>query len=105
MDSADFAVRQAAFTELQRLSDRIEGQLRQALAGEPSLEAKRRIEALLANSVAPTAERLSQSRALEALEQIATPDALRLLEALTAGEPSARLTREAAATRDRLKRY
>jgi len=104
LDSADFASRQTAFAELVKQADRIESRLQEALAQEPSLEAKRRIETLLAKIAAPTAENLQRWRALEALEQIATPDALRLLETLAAGEPSARLTREAMAARERLKR-
>ncbi len=104
LDSADFAVRQTAFAELEQLGDAIEGRLRKALAGQRTLEAKRRIEALLAKGTAATPEHLGRWRALEALEQIATPDALRLLDALAAGEPSARLTCDAAAACARLQK-
>ncbi len=104
LDSTDFAERQTAFAELEKLGDRIESRLRKALVGARSVEAKRRIETLLAKAAAPTPERLSRGRALEALEQIATPAAVRLLEALAAGEPSARLTREAAAACARLQK-
>jgi hypothetical protein len=104
LDSADFAVRQMATTGRERLGDRIEGQLQEALATQRTLEAKRRIESLLAKCAAPTSERLARWRGLEALEQIGTPVAVRLLDSLAAGETGARLTREAAATCDRLAR-
>jgi WD40 repeat protein len=100
--SDEFEVRQAAFAELEKLGDRIEGLLRHALATESALEANRRVQALLDKLDAPTAERLMRARALEALEQIGTPEAVRLLEALAAGDRGARLTREAAAVMARL---
>jgi hypothetical protein len=103
LDSGDFDTRQAASTELERLGDRIEALLREALTGERPLEAKRRIEALLAKMDLPTPERLARCRGLEALEQIATADAMQLVDALAAGEAGARLSRDAAATRQRLK--
>ena len=101
LGSDDFATREAAVRELGKLGDRIEGLLVKGMSGRPSLEAKRRIEALLAKLDTPTPERLARSRALETLEQIATPDAVNLLEALAGGEPDARLTREAAAVLNR----
>jgi hypothetical protein len=67
------------------------------------LEGKRRVQSLLDRLDAPTAERLARWRALEALEQIAAPDALLLLESLAAGERGTQLTRDAAATMNRLK--
>jgi hypothetical protein len=45
---------------------------------------------------------LRQTRALEALEQIRSPEARKLLERLAAGAPEARLTREAQAALERL---
>ena len=104
LDDTDFAVRQSAFDSLEQHGDRIEAMLQQALTSKRSLEAKRRIESLLTKGIAPNADNLGRGRALEALEQIATQDAVRLLDALAAGEPSARLTREAAAARKRLDR-
>jgi WD40 repeat protein len=104
LDDADFTVRQTAYAELARLGDWIEESLRRALADERSVEAKRRIEALLARAASPTPDNLRRGRALEALEQVATPDALRLLETLAAGEPSARVTREAGTALARLRK-
>jgi hypothetical protein len=47
---------------------------------------------------------LRKSRALEALELIATPAARDLLQALSAGDPGARLTLEASEAKRRLER-
>ena len=43
-------------------------------------------------------------RALEVLEQIATPEAVLLLEKHAGGQPEARLTREAAETLGRIRK-
>jgi hypothetical protein len=104
LDSDDFHARQAAFGELEQLGDRVEGALADALKQKLGLESKRRVETLLAKIDHAAPECLRGTRALEALEQIATPDAVRQLETLAAGEPSARLTREAAVTLQRLRK-
>lgn len=104
LDSADFETRQDALLALEKLGDRIESALREAYRREQSLEAKRRIAALLAKLDAPTPERLVRCRTLEALEQMATADAMCLLDALASGAPTATLTREATAARDRVQR-
>jgi hypothetical protein len=103
LNSAEFEKRQAASSALEEMGDRIEAPLKQALAGERSLEAKRRIEMLLGKLHAPTPQRLARGRALEALEQIGAPEALRLLDELARGDGAARLPGEAAAARDRIK--
>jgi WD domain, G-beta repeat len=103
LDADDFTKRQAAFTALEQLGDRIETPLRQALAEELNLETKRRVESLLAKLDATTPDRLANGRALEALEQTATPEALRLLDDLAHGDAAARLTREAVVARERIK--
>jgi WD40 repeat protein len=103
LDSEDFGVRQTASAELEKLADRIETVLQKAMEGKVSLETRRRIEAMLARAET-SPDRLRQSRALEALEQIATPDAVLLLKTLVRGEPAARLTREAAETLDRIRK-
>jgi hypothetical protein len=104
LDGDDFEARQGALAELQKLGDRIEGALQHALKTIPSLEAKRRLQALLENVDVPLPERLAQGRALESLEQIASPEAVRLIEALAAGAPEARLTREAAEVLHRVRK-
>lgn len=104
LDSDEFDTRQIAYAALEQLGDRIEGALTNALRNKLGLEAKRRIETLRAklNPAAPDPLRIT--RALEALEQIATPEAERLLETLAAGESSARLTRDAAAALQRVRK-
>ena len=49
-----------------------------------------------------TGDALRQVRAISVLERAATPDALKLLAELAAGNPEARLTREAAAASARV---
>jgi RNA polymerase sigma factor (sigma-70 family) len=105
LDSDDFNVREAAAKELEKLGDQIESALKEAVAAPGlALEPKRRMQVLIEKLNAPTPDRLARLRALEVLEQIATPAATRLLEKLAAGEPGAPLTREAAATLDRLRK-
>jgi hypothetical protein len=77
-----------------------------ALANNPSAEARRRLEPLLAKverqELSSTA--LRQVRATEVLEHIATPEARDLLKNLAAGATEARLTQEAKAALERLER-
>jgi WD40 repeat protein len=101
LDSNQFAVREKAAAELEELENSAEPALRQALADNPSLEVRRRIEQLLGKlDVSP--ERLQKLRALEVLEHIATPEAREVLLALAQGAPKSRLTQEAKASLEQL---
>ena len=62
---------------------------------------KQRLDQALANVSGP--DRLRELRALEVLERLATPEAAALLDDLARGPSAARLTRDAAAARDRLR--
>jgi WD40 repeat protein len=107
LGSDAFATRQKAAVELEKMGNAAIPALRKALAARPSpsLEARRRIEQILAGLDSKEASfHLRKSRALEALELIATPAARDLLQSLSAGDPSAALTQEARATRRRLER-
>jgi WD40 repeat protein len=105
LDSPVFATRQQALEELSRMGRLAEPALRKALSGQPSLEVRRRVQQLLGQLAAvPSGERLRALRALEALEQIGTPQARAALEALARGAPEARLTQEAKAALERLAR-
>jgi RNA polymerase sigma factor (sigma-70 family) len=106
MDSDELAVREQAHKALEELGDRATGALRQALAKKPSAEVTRRIRALLRRPSAPVvpSQVLQAVRAVAVLEDIGSPQARRLLEALAGGEPGARLTREAKAALGRLAR-
>jgi hypothetical protein len=96
LDSEQFATREKALQELEKLGDRAAGALHKVLAGKPSLEVQRRIEQLLAKQ--PGVDYLRAVRALEALEQMGTPEARKLCALLADGAAEARLTREAQAT-------
>jgi hypothetical protein len=102
LDSDRFAVREQAAKELEAMGEAAEPALRQALAGKPSEELRRRLEQLLGRLEG--AEELRRARALEGLEQADSPESRRLLTALAQGAPQARLTREAQEALKRLGR-
>jgi hypothetical protein len=106
LDAEDFATRRAAATELEKLSQSAGPALRNALESGPSVEARRRIEQLLAklDNIGSSPETLRSIRAVEVLEHIAAPEARELLRKLAEGAPEAHLTREAKAALDRLAR-
>jgi hypothetical protein len=97
LGSERFAVRDKAQAELEALGDVAEPALRQALAGEPPLEARRRLEKLLERLGGPLTrpEARRAVRAVGLLEGLGTPAARALLEQLAGGVAGARLTREA----------
>jgi hypothetical protein len=80
--------------------------LRKALAGDPPLEVKRRLEVLLEKmeGVSLPPETLRSVRAVEVLEYIGTAEARAIVERLARdGVAEARLTRETAAALRRMK--
>jgi hypothetical protein len=106
LDSEVFATRERATRELEKLGEAAEDALRKAQAGKPGLEVSKRLTRLLdrieREDVPP--ETMRAVRAVEALEWLGTAEARRLLERLAGGAPGARLTREAAAAVDRLRK-
>jgi hypothetical protein len=102
LDSDAFAVRDRATRELQEMGEAALPALRKALTGRPPLDRRRRAERLLERLTGWSPEQLYALRAVEVLEQIGSPEARQLLEALAAGLPEARLTREAKASLQRL---
>ena len=106
LDSEQFAAREKAQAELEKLGNLAEAALRQTLANKPTLEVRRRVEALLERLRGPVKqpELLQALRAVAVLEDIGTSEARRLLEELTKGVPESRLTREAKASLQRLER-
>jgi hypothetical protein len=104
LDSDDFAVRDKATKQLQKMGEAALPGLRKALAGQPPPELRRRAERLLDDLSGGTFEQLYTLRALEVLEHIGSPEARRLLETLGGGVPEARLTQEAKASLERLAR-
>jgi len=106
LDHEQFARRERASGELEKVGEPAAPALRKALKEKSSLEMRRRITALLEAIDAQTAspEWLRTVRALQALESIGTPKASQILEGLTRGAPEARLTEEAKASLQRLRR-
>jgi RNA polymerase sigma factor (sigma-70 family) len=104
LDNERFEIRQKAMEELKQLGERAEPVLREALKDKLPLEARKRIEELLegVRVLSATPERLRDLRAVEVLEHIGTPDAQQLLQSVANGAPSARLTREAKASLQRI---
>src|SRR5262249_15206505 len=101
LDSDDFAVREKAAEQLEKLGEAAQPALQKALAGQPSIEAKRRIQQLL-DKLPDAPERLQPARALEVLERLDTREARQLVAKLADGAPDAWLTQEAKAVNRRL---
>jgi hypothetical protein len=100
LDSDDFRTRELAMRELTRLGPDAVLPLHAALDAKPSVEAKKRIEALLKDLhpwYIKDPETLRTVRAIWVLQRMATPEARALLESLAAGAPEARITQEAQA--------
>src|SRR5262249_5602518 len=95
--SPRFVVREKAQASLEELGDLAVPALRQALTEKPTLEGRKRLQAVLERLRGPVTrpELLRSLRAVAILEDIGTSAARKLLEGLAAGAPEARLTREA----------
>ncbi len=106
LDSKTFKAREHAFKELKKLGARVEPELRQALQKQPSGEARRRLEQLLAavEQHPATPDELRQLRALAVLEWIGDAEAQALLTRLAGGAPGAWLTTQAQDCLQRLRR-
>jgi WD40 repeat protein len=104
LDNDRFGMRERATRELEELGLLAEPALRQALLTRPSLEVRRRIEGVLEKlSKSPwSPDSLRGVRAVEALEDMGTGEARKLLAVLARGAPEARLTQEAQASLERL---
>jgi WD40 repeat protein len=105
LNSGQYAVRQKASLELEKLAELAVPALRSQLTNKPSLEMHQRIRLLLQkiNGPATNPEFVRAVRAVEVLESIGTPDAQAVLEVLTKGAPTHRLTQSAEAALKRLK--
>jgi WD40 repeat protein len=96
LSDKQFAVREKASSELANVADCYEFSLRQELEKATSAESRRRLQLLL-DRQHPSGERLRQSRSVEVLERIGTPDALAVLRDLAAGAEGAAVTLDAQA--------
>ncbi len=103
LDNDQFAVRDRARKDLEKLGESAAPLLRRALRDKPSVEAARRIDRLLkkGEGLAISPERLRLRRVLDILEDIGTPEARQVLQTLAGGAEGAWLTEEA---RDTLRR-
>jgi hypothetical protein len=108
LDSDQYEIRQRATHALEGLSEAVEPDLRKALAGKPSLEARRRIERLLkqvrGERLSPSEQRRRAVSAIEVLERIGNTEARGVLAALARGAPAAALTVDAKGALERLVR-
>jgi WD40 repeat protein len=105
LDSDAFPRRQAASARLAALGEQAHAALQAARKGSPSVELRRGIDALLADSCrVRSSEVLRSLRGVEVLESIGGAGACRVVEALAAGAPDARLTREAQAALARMQK-
>src|SRR5262249_5873063 len=88
LESAKYAVREAATKELAALGVEAEPALPRVLRDKPWVETRRRVEALLegpAPRPVPSGELLRRLRAIHVLEKIGSPEAARLLQELAEG--------------------
>lgn len=100
LDDDDFTVRENATEELRKMGSAAESSLRKALAKNPPLEARRRIETVLKGLMpqggdGPSAEALRAMRVVHVLERIGTAEAKELLQALTRKPSASREAKEA----------
>jgi hypothetical protein len=104
LDDDEFTVREQASQELAKLGSRAEEALRKTAQAAPSEEVRQRVAELLRklDGGSASGEPLRETRALEVLEGLGTPEAKKLLEELAKGAPEAALTREAKASLERL---
>src|SRR5262249_31493900 len=106
LDDDTFAVRERARGELEKLGPLAAEALRRRLAGKPTVEQHRRVEALLRKPQGLTRnqEGLRTWRAIEVLEYLATKEARGVLETLAGGAAAPPATAEAKAALARLAR-
>jgi hypothetical protein len=103
-ESAQFAVRQKAADELEKLGSAAIVPLRDRLRQQPSLELRRRVEQLLQKlEPPPTREQLRDGQAIRVLEEISTPAAEKVLETLAKGQSGVWQTEQAVAALERLR--
>jgi RNA polymerase sigma factor (sigma-70 family) len=106
LDAEEFRAREAASRELDRLGAPAVPRVKAWLSEDASAEVKKRLEAFLAkhDQADLPGQELRALRAVTILEAAATPAARTHLGDLAGGEPTARLTREAAAALRRVGR-
>jgi hypothetical protein len=106
LEDEDFEVRAHATKQLGGLGPRAVPALRKALAGAKDADLRLRLQVILRGieEKAEPPDWVRSVRAVQALEQLGTAEARKVLQALAKGAPEAWLTREAKASLDRLAR-
>jgi hypothetical protein len=94
LDDATFSVRQDAQTQLEEFGERVVPQLRESLRGSLSPEVKRRVKLLL-DKLGDGAPPRPCVDTLGYLENLKTPEARSVLDALARGDADAWVTKEA----------
>jgi WD40 repeat protein len=104
LDADEFDTREKATKELAAIGTRVVPALRRTLAGSVSAEVRQRVEGLLKKLDGPEAagQQHRTGRALEALEAIGSPEAVKALEALARRGADDELGREAKAALGRI---
>jgi hypothetical protein len=104
LDSPKFTEREHATKVLEELAEVARPALEEQLKAKPSLEMRKRLEALLSKLDGPLTrpEALRGLRAVEVLDRLGTPEAIELLQTLAQGAPAAWLTQDAQAALQRL---
>jgi WD40 repeat protein len=97
LDSDSFEVREKASRALETAGKAVRPALLKAMAAKASVEKKRRVQELLdaLTTAGQAPELVRPKRALEVLERLGTPEALKLVQELAGGNPDAPLTVEA----------
>jgi len=107
LDDDDFKKREAATEKLIRLGSAALPAVRRALDATPSLEARRRLDLILAKSKGEPPlppEQIRAFRAIRILELVGTADARAVLDNLAKGSAESDFTRSAKAAVERLKK-
>jgi hypothetical protein len=104
LDSEEFAVREKAMDDLEKLGEDAETTLRQALKGDLSEEAPARVQKIVDRLSSNSSLSRREPRAIEVLEHMGTPEAREVLRALARGAAGAWKTEEPQASLDRLAR-
>ena len=99
LDDEQFAVRDRATRELERVGKLAQTSLQEALKIKRPLDFRKRLERLLerveGEDLVPDPDRLRSRRALQILERLTCSEARQLLQTLAGGAPEAWLTQEA----------
>jgi hypothetical protein len=97
LDDSAYRIRQKATADLLKLGESAVPSIQKALAANPPLEVKKRLEDVneKLTSAVLTDEKLRLCRAIEVLERIGSPEAREVLQSLADGAPGAFATRTA----------